>query len=220
MKKSSIWSLLTLLTLALPALYLILRWGSVPARVPTHFGFDGQPDGYGGRETLWLLTALPLFIYGLLRAAPRVDPKRQLDARSRNYQKLTLGLVASTALLSGAILYGTIDGGQHIGRLVPAALCLMLAVLGNYLTTVQPNYFVGIRTPWTLESPVVWQRTHRFGGRLFVAAGLLGLLGCLLVPETAAPFVALGLLLLAAAAAVGYSAWASRQELRGAGAPQ
>jgi uncharacterized membrane protein len=53
-----------------------------------------------------------------------------------------------------------------VGRIVPAATLLLLATIGNYSSNLRPNYFVGLRTPWTLESPETWRATHRLGGRL------------------------------------------------------
>ena len=62
------------------------------------------------------------------------------------------------------------------GRIVPTSTLLLLAVVGNYLSTLRPNYFAGIRTPWTLESPATWRATHRLGGRLTFYGSILLLL--------------------------------------------
>ena len=109
----------------------------------------------------------------LLTCLPHFDPKCRLDASNINFQKLRLAVVG---LLSGIACYSV-----YLGLHPNAASATGIAVLvggffvfmGNYLTTVQPNYFVGIRTPWTLDSPRVWARTHRAGGILFCLTGLL-----------------------------------------------
>ena len=175
MKKNLLpWQLLTLAALVLPMLYLLWAWPRVPAQVPLHFGPDGRVNGYGSRDRLWLLTvALPLGVALLFSALPRFDPKRRLDGDSVNFQKLRLVTVALLGGINSYILYLALHPGTGPSRGLVVALGLFFALLGNYLSTVQPNYFVGIRTPWTLESPAVWARTHRVGGILFCVGGLL-----------------------------------------------
>jgi uncharacterized membrane protein len=71
------------------------------------------------------------------------------------------------------------------GRIVPAATLLLLAIIGNYSSNLRPNYFVGIRTPWTLESPETWRATHRLSGRLMFFGSVLLLLLQFFVSESA-----------------------------------
>ena len=175
MKKNLLpWQLLTLLALVLPTLYLLWAWPQVPAQVPLQYGLDGHVNRYGSRDSLWLLTgALPVGLALLFSALPRFDPKGRLDGESVNFQKLRLTVVGLLGGVNTYLLYLTLHPGTGPGRGLAVLLGVCFALLGNYLTTVQPNYFVGIRTPWTLESPTVWARTHRVGGMVFCAAGLL-----------------------------------------------
>lgn len=173
-KTSSVWQVLTLGALGLPVLYQLYAWPALPARVPSHFDAAGQVNGYTSRGNLWLLTlALPWGMALLLTVLPRLDPKRRLDPDSLNFQKLRLTVVGLLSALACCLLYGALHPGSLSGRALLVLLGLFFAFLGNYLTTVPPNYFVGIRTPWTLESPAVWARTHRLGGILFCVSGLL-----------------------------------------------
>ncbi|WP_400194155.1 SdpI family protein [Hymenobacter sp. B81] len=204
-RKLSFWYLSALLVALVPALYLVREWSALPAQVPVQFDLDGQPSRYGGREALLLLClGLPLGCWLLMSWLPRFDPKRRLLADSLNYQKLTFFLVMFLAVLACEMLYANTRG-----RLAPELLGYTLSgffvLLGNYLTTVPPNYFVGIRTPWTLESPAVWTRAHRLGGRLFVGAGLLGLLLTALLPAAWATPAVTGLVAGAALTAAAAS---------------
>lgn len=215
MKKNLFWQLLTLVILVVPSLYLASVWTGLPAQVPTHFGSDGQANGYSSRSSLWLLAlALPMGTAVLLSVLPRLDPKRQLDGDSTNFQKLRLALVA---LLSGLACY-IIQLSAHPGATLGHGFMMLLGVffifLGNYLTTVQPNYFVGIRTPWTLESPSVWARTHRLGGVLFCVSGLLLLALAFVVPTMWAHWLLVVFTVGTALFCYGYSYWAFRQERR------
>ena len=205
------WQLLALGAALAPTLYLAWAWPALPAQIPSHFGPDGV-DGYTARADAWLLTtALPLGVWGLLAALPRLDPRRRLAADSRSYHKLALLLVAGTAALGGHSLYLALHPGLPPGRGLPVGLALFFALLGNYLTTVPPNYFLGVRTPWTLESDAVWAGTHRLVGRVFFGGGLLAAL--LAAAGPAAWFAPAfgGLVLGTAGLAYGYSYWLYRQ---------
>ena len=214
MKKNLLpWQLLTLLALALPALYLLWAWPQVPAQVPMHYGIDGQANRYDSRNGLWLLTlALPVGVALLFAALPHLDPKRRLDADSVNFQKLRLAVVALLGVINSYTLYLTLHPGTGPGRELAVLLGVFFVFLGNYLTTVQPNYFVGIRTPWTLESPGVWARTHRLGGMVFCVAGLLTTGLALVLPLAWVYPALLALVLGTALFCYAYSYVAFRQE--------
>jgi uncharacterized membrane protein len=100
-----------------------------------------------------------------------------------------------------------------VPQIIGAGVGLLFIVLGNELGRVKPNWFVGIRTPWTLSDPEVWRRTHRVGGRLFFAAGLLIVLASILLPANASAFVILAGALSVALLSVGYSYVAWRQRI-------
>lgn len=173
MKSSlSIWQLLSLPLLVLPSLYLFWAWPALPARIPSHFGI-GSIGAYTSRDNIWLLTsALPVGTYLFLVTLPRFDPRRLLAADSRSLHKLTLLLVGGISLLACYSLYLALHPQHLPGGEMGAGLCLFLVLVGNYLTTVPPNYFLGVRTPWTLESNIVWLKTHRLVGCLFFGGGL------------------------------------------------
>ena len=207
----SVWQVLTWLLLVLPTLYLLWAWPALPARIPSHFGM-GSIDDYTSRGRIWLLTsALPLGVYLLLAALPRFDPRRRLTADSRSLHKFALLLVGCVSMLACYSLYLALHPQLLPGREMGVGISLFFTLLGNYLTTVQPNYFLGIRTPWTLESDLVWLKTHRLVGRLFFGGGLLmaavAAFGPLNWFEPALLVVVIG----GAVLGYGYSYWAYRQ---------
>ncbi|TVT43275.1 DUF1648 domain-containing protein [Hymenobacter setariae] len=214
MKRSlSIWHLLSFLVLVLPTLYLIWAWPALPSRIPSHFGI-GSIDNYTSRSHVWLLTsALPIGTYLILTFLPRFDPRRRLAADSRSFHKLSLLLVAGLSASACYCLYLALHPEQLPDWKMGAGISLFLALVGNYLTTVQPNYFLGIRTPWALESDIVWLKTHRLVGRLLFGGGLgllaLAVLGPLTWFEPALLLVVLGIVGLS----YGYSYWLYQQLL-------
>jgi len=205
------WHLLTLLVLVLPTLYLLWAWPCLPARIPSHFSL-GHIGDYTSRDHMWLLTsALPVGTYLLLVALPRFDPRRRLVADSHSLQKLTLLLVGGLSALACYCLYLALHPEQLPDREMGVGISLFFALMGNYLTTVQPNYFIGIRTPWALESDIVWLKTHRLVGRLFFGGGLglaaLAVIGPLTWFEPTLLVVVLGTVGLG----YGYSYWLYQQ---------
>ncbi|MBO2011869.1 SdpI family protein [Hymenobacter negativus] len=216
MKKNLLpWHLLTLVVVLAPSLYLAYLWPQLPAQVPTHFAADGQANGYTARANMWLLTlGVPLAMALFFGILPRLDPKRRLDGNSVNFQKLRLAVVLMLSGLPCYSLYVAVHPASSGGRGLTVLVGLFFAYLGNYLTTVQPNYFVGIRTPWTLENPVVWGRTHRVGGIVFCISGLVIAGLGLIVPPAHIQLIIITLIMLTAAFCYAYSYAVFQQEER------
>ncbi|MDF7809793.1 SdpI family protein [Hymenobacter sp. YC55] len=211
----SIWHLLTLLALVLPALYLVYTWEALPAQIPTHFDIGGNANGYTDKVNIWIICVfLPLSTYLLFLFIPRFDPKRRLDANNPNYHKLMLAFVGLLSGISMYCLYVALHPAVKPGQGMAVVLGLFFALVGNYLTTVQPNYFVGFKTPWALEFPRIWTRVHRLGGRLFFASGLLSAVLALVFPVQVATVA----LLVGVFASVGvvywYSYWLYKKEMQ------
>jgi uncharacterized membrane protein len=157
-----------------PFVYLWMIWGSLPAEVPLHFGIDGEPDRWGSKNTLIFLPCiLPLGTYLLMIAIPRIDPKNGVQKMGNKYNIILTVLVGFMTTISFLILNRIQGNGMSLVTILPALVGALLIILGNYMQSIKPNYFVGIRTPWTLESDIVWRKTHRLAGRLFMGGGIL-----------------------------------------------
>jgi uncharacterized membrane protein len=153
-----------------------VRWSSVPERIPVHWNAAGQVDGYGGRfEGLLLMPLIAIGLYLLLRYIPRIDPAR------RNYASFAdtylLIRVAMMVYLAFIVLVTQLAIGHEtsvpVGGLIVGAVGLLFIVLGAVMGRLRPNWFAGIRTPWTLSSTRSWERTHRVGGWVFIGIGAL-----------------------------------------------
>lgn len=167
---------LPILVLALlPMVYLATIWNALPETIPTHFNASGEADGWGSKTMLiWLPLALTLGTYLLMQVIPKLDPKQKLDQMGNKYYLIKFFMVVFMGLLSIVIIRaaktGSIGGG---GSWIYFIIGAMITVLGNYFQSIKPNYFIGIRTPWTLESETVWKKTHRLAGKIWVPAGIL-----------------------------------------------
>jgi len=110
----------------------------------------------------------------IFNVLPKVDPRRENYARFLSSYWLIANAVIVFLLVAHAMIIASGLGFDvKIDRLMPLGVGLLFVFLGNYLTRVEPNWFVGIRTPWTLSSDSVWRRTHRTGGWLMVIGGLV-----------------------------------------------
>ena len=137
--------------------------------------WDGQGNatGYAGRETLFLVPFVALATYLLLRFAPLVDPLRaNYRLFGEAYAIVRLAIVVALGAMASVIFL--IASGLPVDAVavIKAVLGVMFTVFGAVMGKIRPNWFVGIRTPWTLTSKRSWIQTHRLGGFVFVAIGL------------------------------------------------
>ncbi len=172
------WWIWLLFALALAAGALV--YPALPDTIPTHWGLDGKPNGWSSKFTgVFGLLGLSAGIYLVQVFMPLVDPRRRDYTRFLPTLRAIRSLVTVFFLAVWALALGAARGGLGPG-LVTALVSLLFILLGNVMGRIRPNWFFGIRTPWTLDSEEVWRRTHRAGGRAMVAGGILGLAGSLI----------------------------------------
>jgi uncharacterized membrane protein len=168
-----------------PFVYLAVIWNNLPEKVPVHWNYKGEIDRWDDKSSLiTLLFLLPVLIYVLMTFIPRIDPKRRISLMGGKFYQLKFILVLFMSLIALLILYTTKERSINNPNLIFALMGVFFAILGNYFKVIQPNYFIGIRTPWTLENNEVWKATHLFAGKLWVAGGLILILGGLLLSNT------------------------------------
>ena len=184
----------------LPLVLVAVCYTRLPDRVPMHWGIDGAVNRYGGKSELGLMGALGPVLALLLQFLPRLDPKKRNYERFRNYyEAAALVIMAFLAVVMGVVLVECFRPGTlSVGRVVSALTGLLFLFLGNLMGKVKPNFFLGIRTPWTISDPDVWNRTHRLGGGLFFLCGLATLASALLLPGAVTFWVLMGGVLTAA----------------------
>ena len=118
---------------------------------------------------LFMLVGITYIIFFVI---PFIDPKQKLQNIGNKLNNLRMILTLFMSGLALFILYSVEQKNSKPG-FVFAIIGLLFAFLGNYFKTIKPNYFIGIRTPWTLENEEVWKKTHLMGGKLWFIGGLL-----------------------------------------------
>lgn len=147
----------------------------LPETVATHWNLRGVADDSSPR--FWAAAVMPLVILGmtgLFAVLPKVDPRRENYAKFLDsYWLITNAILVFMGVAHLLILANGLGYTVQVDRLMPLGVGLLFAFLGNYLARIEPNWFIGIRTPWTLSSDTVWRKTHRTGGWLFVVGGIV-----------------------------------------------
>ncbi|MFE3847492.1 SdpI family protein [Flavobacterium sp. LB3P45] len=167
-----------------PCIYLAFLWNSLPEKVPTHWNYKGEIDRWGDKYSLiGLLFLLPVLTYLLLLIIPKIDPKKRIDLMGGKYYQIKFILVLMMSLLSMFIIHLTKNESISNPNLIFALMGILIVVMGNYFKVIQPNYFLGIRTPWTLENKEVWRSTHTFASKLWFTGGLLIIIGGIFLPD-------------------------------------
>ena len=157
----------------LPFVYLAYIWNELPKEVPMHWNASGEIDRWGDKSELFMmlfmLTGITYFVFLII---PYIDPKQKLQNMDNKLNNLRLILALFMSALAIYILYSVQQKTSNPVLIFPL-VGLLFAFLGNYFKTIKPNYFIGIRTPWTLENEEVWKKTHLIGGKLWFVGGLL-----------------------------------------------
>jgi immunity protein, SdpI family len=165
---------------AISAVILVLAFSlwalpQLPDRMATHWGLSGQPDGWSSRAfAAFLLPAMMAAMTIIFAFLPRIDPlRRNYEIHGSTYWTLVNSVVVFMVLVHVAVLGNGLGWPIPMGRVAPAGVGALFVLIGNLMTRMRPNWFMGIRTPWTLSSERVWRKTHRVGGYAFTAGGLL-----------------------------------------------
>jgi uncharacterized membrane protein len=196
----------------------LVSYPSLPDPVVVHWNASGEPDGYMSKLPGLFLT--PLIMVGLaalLAVLPRIDPLKENYAKFQTYYD---GLFLALLLFSGIIQFQLILwnlGVQISPNLTfPIIFGILFIYIGFVLEHAEQNWFVGIRTPWTLSSETVWKKTHVLGGKLFKISGVICFIG-ILFPDYAFWFILFPILAVALYTIV-FSYWEYQKEIHEPGA--
>ncbi|WP_242235865.1 SdpI family protein [Bacillus cereus group sp. BfR-BA-01316] len=203
-----------LLLIALTIIVWCIAWPYLPEEVPSHWNVAGEVDGHMSKMGMMIFDiAIMVFIYALLTVLPMIDPKHgNYDKFSKGYKVMNYS-VLFVLFLVNIIGIGAGLGYQVLMNSTPYIIVgLLFIVIGNYLPQCKPNYFVGIKTPWTLSNEEVWRKTHRFSGKVFVVLGVVMMLSSF-APVAGKSFLVIGIIIGAVGLTMGYSYVAYKKEI-------
>ena len=187
-----------LVLIALDVAFGFFAWSRMPARVPIHWGASGEVNGWG---PAWVNAFLPpgiaVLVFLTFLYIPLIDPQhRNYAAFAGALRALRLLVVGFLVFVHVLVVLASLGVDVHMDTAMRAALPLLFAGIGALLPGLKPNWFFGIRTPWTLANAEVWTKTHALGGRLWTAGGVAIAL-CAFLPASAGfPALVAGIVVL------------------------
>jgi uncharacterized membrane protein len=160
----------------LPAVAGLLAWARLPAAIPVHWNIIGEADGYGPKAAIFLFSGMIAALTALWALLPGVSP-RGYDVERFGPTWWRCGLLVNALLgyVGTLVLAQALDVPLAMDRFICGGIAVLIVLLGNVLGKVRSNFWLGVRTPWTLASERVWYATHRLAGKTMVLGGLLAL---------------------------------------------
>ncbi|MGD1008056.1 MAG: SdpI family protein [Ignavibacteriaceae bacterium] len=178
--KTEIWLFIIILAAVCLSIW---SFQYLPERMITHWNLAGKADGWSSREfTVIFFPSFLAAIYAILTISPRFDPKRErYQEFSRVYFILRAVVLLLILIAFAIIIFSNLGYKIDIGTTLTIVMSIVIIIMGK----VKPNWFLGIRTPWTLSSENVWNKTHRLFSRLWVCVGICALIVVWINPAAA-----------------------------------
>ncbi|MBQ8208319.1 MAG: SdpI family protein [Clostridia bacterium] len=194
-KNNKIKIIISSIIILLPIIAGLILWQSIPDKIAVHWNINNEADNYAGKY--FAVFGLPLIILGIHLLCILGTA---LDKRNKDQNKKVFGLVfwisPCVSLFGGLVIYSHALGkALDVGLLTLILLGLMFIIVGNYLPKCKKNYTIGIKLPWTVNNEAVWNKTHRFGGIIWVIGGILMLITAFL-PGNIMPIMLIAVLVL------------------------
>jgi uncharacterized membrane protein len=159
---------ISLLLMTFPYIVLWFVWDRIPDPMPVHWGPDMQPDRFApkGIGNFWV-PATSLYLFLILQVIPYADPRK----KESTLKTLKIIQVATLAFMCLVYLTMILDTAKlnilNTESVIVYGICILLMVIGNFMTKMKSNYVAGVRTPWTLENEETWRQTHRLAAKTF-----------------------------------------------------
>jgi uncharacterized membrane protein len=165
----------------------IIAYPQLPERMPTHWSASGDVNGWSSRLWgAWLVPLIMAVVWLVMRAIPHIDPRRaNYEKFSGMYDALVILVLVFMLVMHIIVLAAGTGTPVPMDRIMMPLVGVFIAAIGFLIPRAAPNWFVGIRTPWTLTSDLSWQRTHKLAGPLFTAFGVLMIAAGFFAPERA-----------------------------------
>ncbi|HVI47404.1 MAG TPA: SdpI family protein [Chitinophaga sp.] len=213
MKKPIITNeLLILALLILPMAYLAIVWNSLPAIIPTNFNAGGIPERVGGKSEFLLLMIFLFFtnalVYFLFRYIPRTEESSYTTPNidQRDYYRIRFLIHICMAVFTCIIIFMVSQGRSFVmERWAFLGVGVLIGGIGYYLRKLEPNHYVGIRTPWTLMSSDIWKETHRMASTLWLSTGIVIIISGFFLPLVTGVFIVIFVSVILAALPYIYS---------------
>lgn len=162
------------LLLILPFIASAYLWNDLPDEVPTHFNLQGEADDWGPKwVNAIMIPGIALATYLSLIFIPFIDPKKRIESRQKPIAAIRIVLSLFFVFMYVFVMAESLGTDINFSIYLQIGIGLLFLALGNYMQSIKQNYFIGVKTPWTLESEEVWKRTHRLTAKVWTVGGLI-----------------------------------------------
>src|SRR3989339_58567 len=179
-------TIVVLIIIAVSFLISIYFYPLFPDRIASHWGIDGNVNGYMNKFWgLFLMPIISIAMFLLFTILPKFDPlKENIKKFEKYFDNFILLIFLFLFYIHVLTVFWNLGSRFNMGQFMAPALGVLFFYSGVLIENAKKNYFIGIRTPWTLASENVWNKTHKLGGKLFKISGIICLFG-LVIPDIA-----------------------------------
>ena len=175
MRKTVVISLAIILIQFLIGVYF---YPVMPERMASHWGLGGNADGYQPKTiALYMIPIVSLGMFGLFLVLPRADPLKNIMRFREYYDGFVLLFLTFMLYIDSIVISWNLGIRFNMNQVLAPGFGALFYGIGIVSEKAKRNWFVGIRTPWTLSNEEVWEKTHRIGGKLFKMCGICAFLG-------------------------------------------
>lgn len=169
--KDNIKAILICATSLIPLLVIFYYYNKLPDMIPTHWNIRGDIDGYTTKKYIFFIPVIAFFLDLFIVFRTKQDPKNIEKNKLIPIFVWIIPILCNVLVISSVFI--AMGYNLNITVIVKALVGIILVIAGNYMPKTKQNYTIGIRTPWTLDNEIIWDKTHRFAGKAFMFAGLL-----------------------------------------------
>lgn len=163
-----------LIVVMLPVLFILIANNQLNSLAEINWT---QPKQIPIWAMISIFMGVNLLIYGLLLFVQRIDPKKKnYEVFKSSFYKIRFIVSLFMTAIAGIFVASNIGIVIDELKILRISTFVLLAVLGNYVYSVKPNWFIGFRTPWTLDNEIVWRKTHQFGAKIMIGFSIIGLI--------------------------------------------
>lgn len=159
-----------------------LLYQKLPEKIPMHWDFNNAVR-YDSKAGIWGICVMTLVLAAMFDFLPKIDPrKKNYEKFGKYYDGFCLFMQLFMAVMWGIIIIETFwPGSVSVGKSATLMCGVMFLFMGNMLPKARSNFYLGIKTPWTLSDDEIWRRSNRLGGKMMFAAGAVSIIAALLM---------------------------------------
>lgn len=194
--------LLAIIILAAPAILAAILYPGLPESIPVHFNAEGKADKFDHKSSIWIhisiLFTIGLGVYLLVSNIHKIDPKKTASVSVDTYKMIAIIVAVFLAVINTVLVLSMSNTFKNFNiiKLVLPSVGLLMAVLGYCMRNIKPNYFIGLRLPWTLEDEENWAATHQLAVKIWVPAGIAMAVASLVFPFMTSFIITMALTLI------------------------